>query len=226
MPPLGFWARTWCSGRMTSLERPASEGVGIAAGTDILDGTGFPLDLYLPGMSEEQRRNPDVSPLYADLRGMPTALFSVGSSDHLLDDSLFMAARWEVGRQSRVSCWSTPTHPTVASPCRRSPRTSSRVSSISFATVSRSRAVIATWLRVPERSAGALSADCCYTVRMPSDDRDGRIGTGRAHPPHSGIRLTYLRGDRRSSGHVAVDGSGMLVAAPDARIITAWGTPS
>ena len=38
--------------------------------------------------------DPDVSPLYADLRGMPPALFSVGTRDLLIDDSLFMAPRW------------------------------------------------------------------------------------------------------------------------------------
>lgn len=38
--------------------------------------------------------DPDVSPLYADLRGMPAALFSVGTRDALLDDTLFMAPRW------------------------------------------------------------------------------------------------------------------------------------
>src|SRR5262245_4878139 len=40
------------------------------------------------------RQNPDISPIYADLRGMPPALFSVGTRDLLLDDSLFMAPRW------------------------------------------------------------------------------------------------------------------------------------
>lgn len=39
-------------------------------------------------------RDPDVSPLYADLRGMPPALFTVGTRDALIDDTLFMAPRW------------------------------------------------------------------------------------------------------------------------------------
>ena len=42
----------------------------------------------------DERADPDVSPLHADLRGMPPALFTVGTLDPLLDDSLFMAARW------------------------------------------------------------------------------------------------------------------------------------
>jgi acetyl esterase/lipase len=38
--------------------------------------------------------DPDMSPLYADLRGMPAALFTVGTLDPLIDDSLFMHMRW------------------------------------------------------------------------------------------------------------------------------------
>jgi acetyl esterase len=38
--------------------------------------------------------DPDISPLYADLHGMPPALFSVGTRDALMDDSLFMVPRW------------------------------------------------------------------------------------------------------------------------------------
>jgi acetyl esterase/lipase len=41
-------------------------------------------------------RDPDVSPLYADLRGLPPAIFSVGTRDALIDDTLFMASRWLV----------------------------------------------------------------------------------------------------------------------------------
>ncbi len=39
--------------------------------------------------------NPDISPLNANLSGLPPALFSVGTRDPLLDDSLFMKARWQ-----------------------------------------------------------------------------------------------------------------------------------
>jgi acetyl esterase/lipase len=47
---------------------------------------------FLPTIHE--RRNPDISPLYADLRNLCLALFTVGTKDPLLDDTLFMHARW------------------------------------------------------------------------------------------------------------------------------------
>jgi acetyl esterase/lipase len=40
-----------------------------------------------------RRADPDVSPLHADLAGLPPALLTVGTLDPLLDDSLFLAAR-------------------------------------------------------------------------------------------------------------------------------------
>jgi acetyl esterase/lipase len=50
--------------------------------------------LVYPATTIEQRRDPAISPLYADLSGLPPALFSVGDADALLDDTLFMYERW------------------------------------------------------------------------------------------------------------------------------------
>jgi acetyl esterase/lipase len=48
-----------------------------------------------PGLDGELLRDPSISPLYANLAGLPPAIFSVGTDDAMLDDSLFMAARWQ-----------------------------------------------------------------------------------------------------------------------------------
>jgi acetyl esterase/lipase len=77
--------------------RSASQrGVRPHEGPDVLDPEGirFFCDCYLPGRSDDERRDPAVSPAFADLRGLPPALMSVGTCDHLLDDTLLLAARW------------------------------------------------------------------------------------------------------------------------------------
>jgi acetyl esterase len=50
------------------------------------------VNAFLPTVTD--RRQPDISPLYAPLHHMPPALFTVGTADALLDDTLFMYARW------------------------------------------------------------------------------------------------------------------------------------
>ncbi len=57
------------------------------------DNLRFMVDCFTPGLSDEERRAPDISPLYADLAGLPPSLVSVGTFDHLCDDSLFLAPR-------------------------------------------------------------------------------------------------------------------------------------
>jgi acetyl esterase/lipase len=49
------------------------------------------IDLYVGGV--EDRSNPDISPLFGDLRGLPPALLVVGTEDVLLEDSMAMAGR-------------------------------------------------------------------------------------------------------------------------------------
>lgn len=41
-----------------------------------------------------ERKDPKISPLYADLSRMPPALFMTGTEDPLSDDSVFMAYKW------------------------------------------------------------------------------------------------------------------------------------
>ena len=56
------------------------------------------IDGFLAGMTPEQRRDPKVSPLFADLRPLrgrlPPALFTVGTEDLLVDDTVLMSTRW------------------------------------------------------------------------------------------------------------------------------------
>ncbi len=56
----------------------------------LLDGEFF-IGAYAGAVAD--RTDPDISPVYADLRGLPPVLLVVGSSDILFDDNLAMAAR-------------------------------------------------------------------------------------------------------------------------------------
>ncbi len=49
---------------------------------------------YAPNRSRDERRHRDLSPLHADLHGLPPAQFSVGTRDALVDDTMFIATRW------------------------------------------------------------------------------------------------------------------------------------
>jgi acetyl esterase len=64
---------------------------------------------FLPTIVD--RRVPDISPLYADLKGLCPALFSVGTRDALLDDTLFMHARWvAAGNEAELAIYPGGAH--------------------------------------------------------------------------------------------------------------------
>lgn len=68
-------------------------------------------DNALPDVDDEGRRDPDISPLFAGLHGMPPALFTVGTLDPLLDDTLFMEARWRMaGARTDLRVWPEAVH--------------------------------------------------------------------------------------------------------------------
>ena len=60
-------------------------------------------DAFVPGSTVAARRDPAISPFHADWRavatalgGLPPALFTCGTADPLLDDSVLMAAKWQM----------------------------------------------------------------------------------------------------------------------------------
>jgi len=99
---------------------PSQRGIRPHDGPDILDPDGieFFADCYLPGRTDDERRDPSISPAFADLRNLPPALMSVGTCDHLLDDTLMLAGRWGAAG-NRVELFVAPDlpHGFMAFPC-------------------------------------------------------------------------------------------------------------
>jgi acetyl esterase/lipase len=91
---------------------PSGRGVRASDLPELLEGLAPDVrEAYLPGRSIEEARDPAVSPLYADLHGMPPALFTVGAADRLLDDSLFMSARWQAfGNEAELAVYPDCAH--------------------------------------------------------------------------------------------------------------------
>ena len=97
---------------------------------DILDGRGMVslVEAYLPGRTVLEARDPAYSPLYADLTGLPPALFTVGHADHLLDDSLFMAARWQAfGNEAELAVYPDCIHGFTGFPTELAKRANLRI---------------------------------------------------------------------------------------------------
>jgi acetyl esterase len=75
------------------------------------------IDQYLPDRSHEERRLPEISPLYADLTDLPPARFVVGTRDLQLDDTLFMDARWRAaGNQTHLEIVAEASHGFITLP--------------------------------------------------------------------------------------------------------------
>src|ERR1700719_5177474 len=73
---------------------------------------------FLPIITD--RRVPDISPLYADLKNLCPALFTVGTKDALLDDTLFMHTRWvAAGNEAELAIYPGGAHAAVGVPDAR-----------------------------------------------------------------------------------------------------------
>ena len=85
-------------------------------------------EAYLSNVSKDDWRDPDISPLYADLRRLPPALFTIGTSDALLDDSLFMYTRWiAAGNQAELAVYPGGAHGFTAFPLALAKEANARI---------------------------------------------------------------------------------------------------
>ena len=74
-------------------------------------------DSYL--QNNEDKINPDVSPMFGNFDDMPPAIFTVGTKDVLLDHTLLMYSRWLAhGNISEIILVSGADHAFIAFPCQ------------------------------------------------------------------------------------------------------------
>ena len=109
---------------------PSNRGARPTDVPDMLDATVSDRvrEAFLPGRSREDVRDPSISPLYADLHEMPKALLTVGFADHLLDDSLFLAARWQAyGGQAELAIYPDCGHGFDTFPTELAKRANARI---------------------------------------------------------------------------------------------------
>ena len=98
---------------------PSATGVGASPETDILkpDQMATFVEWFTPGWTTEQRRSPELSPMYAELSGMPPAFFTIGTADHLLDDTMFFAQRWVLaGNEAELLVYPDAPHACIGLP--------------------------------------------------------------------------------------------------------------
>jgi acetyl esterase/lipase len=109
---------------------PSQRGIRVSESPDMLDAAGIEFfgELYMPGKTAEDRRAPTASPLYADLHDLPPAIFTVGTADHLLDDSLFMSGRWQLaGNTAELGLYPDCGHGFTAFPTELAKRANERI---------------------------------------------------------------------------------------------------
>src|SRR4029079_10878327 len=112
------------SGTPSNIQSRPSDVPDIPAGR----GTRSLIEMSLRGRTMLDARDPAFSPLYADLTGLPPALFTVGHADHLLDDTLFMAARWQAfGNDAELAVYPDCIHGFTGFPTELSKRANKRI---------------------------------------------------------------------------------------------------
>ena len=78
--------------------------------------------------NNEYPGDPGISPLYANLSGLPPAFFTIGTRDPLMDDTLFMSARWlAAGNGTELAVYPGGAHVFMAFPGAQASEALSRI---------------------------------------------------------------------------------------------------
>jgi acetyl esterase/lipase len=120
--------------------RAAGADTLVLHGPSMLDS----LRLLTPGLTDEQRRQPPLSPLYGDLHRLPAAILIAGERDPLRDDSIALARRWRECAEVELHLLPEAPHGFIRFPTRMAAGTLARVHQ---------------WLR--ERMAASQQASAC-----------------------------------------------------------------
>jgi acetyl esterase/lipase len=84
----------------------------------LLDGPSLEIAIRMFVPDASRRRDPDVSPLYANLAGLCPALFTIGTLDPLRDHTLFLYAEWIAqGSPAEIQIFPGGTHGFDMFPC-------------------------------------------------------------------------------------------------------------
>jgi acetyl esterase len=122
----GFRAANLAYGNFDSSMTPSqslSPDKGILVGRISIKKFG---EAYLPAGIDP--RDPDVSPLYAKLNNMPPAIFTIGTIDPLLDDTLFLHARWiAAGNEAELAIYPGAPHAFNIFPLPQGPAANERI---------------------------------------------------------------------------------------------------
>ena len=85
-------------------------------------------NLVFPNWTLEQLQQPEYSPLYAYLKNLPPALFTVGAADPLADDTYFMERRWwAAGNKTFLAVYPEAVHGFTAFPLKMAVAANSRM---------------------------------------------------------------------------------------------------
>lgn len=154
-------------------------------------------DQVTPGLAAAARRDPDISPLYADLAGLPPALFTVGTEDPLLDDTLEMATAWELaGNRAELAVYPRGAHGLNAHPTTMGRAAQRRITSF--------------LARPPALNPVATDPDALEIARQwrSAVERNDMAAFRALYHPAATVWTSMERRDRPLAEHVALVSAG------------------